>query len=220
MPRIAQITFIATFLCVAVAAAPANPPTLADGQAAKVAGQIITVRDARFYLALQRFRDGKGDPLAPETPAELKSAVQRVLLEEMVYSELKSLKVEGGSRADTDQALKQRKKPPASKSWERILKQFNQTDAQAIDRVWKSQQVERFIQKRIETMTPIVTPAEIDRFLRQKSRAGDKKLDEAELERLRPGAAQELKKDLMRKELEEWIVLLKRKYAVTNYLEG
>ncbi len=219
MHRLAQISSLLPSLFVAMSALAATP-TLVDGMAAKVAGQVLTVRDARFYLALSRFRDGKADPLAPETPAELKSAVQRLSLEEMVYSELRSLKFEGGSRADAEALLKARKKPPGNKVWDRILKQFGQTDAQAIDKVWKSSQVEKFIQRRVETMTPIVTPAEIDRFLRQRGRGGDKKLDEAELERLRPGAAQELKKDLMRKELEEWIVLLKRKYSVTNYLEG
>jgi hypothetical protein len=200
------------------AAAPTQG--VVDGMAAKISGQVITVREARYFLALQRFREGRADPVAPEAPGELRSAVQRLLLEEMVFSELKSLKFEGGVRADAEKALAGRSKPPASKTWARLLKTYGKTDAEGIDRVWKSLQVEKFIQRRVETMTPIVTAAEVDRFIRQKAQSGSRRLEETDLEKLRPGAAQELKKNLMRKELEEWIVLLKRKYSVTNYLEG
>jgi hypothetical protein len=220
VPRFGQIA-ACLFLCaVAQGARTPSNKTLIDGMAAKISGQILTVREARFFLALQRFRDGKTDPFAPEGQGELRSSVQRYLLEEMVYSELKSLKFEGGSRGDAEKSLAQRKKAPASKTWDRLLKTYGKTDAETVDRVWKSQQAEKFIQRRVETMTPIVTSSEIDRYIRQKAASQDKRVDDRDLEKQRPQAAQELKKDLMRKELEEWIVLLKRKYSVTNYLEG
>lgn len=207
---------------VTAGAAPTAPATadrkLANGMAAKVAGQVITVRDARFFLALQRFRDGKPDPMGAEGPGELRSAVQRLLLEEMVHAELRSLKFEGGPRSDAEKALG-RKKGSGAKLWNSLLKTYGKSEATAVDLVWRSLQVEKFIQRRVDTMTPIVTAAEVDRYLRQKA-ATDKRVSEEELVKLRPGAAQELKKELMRKELEEWIVLLKRKYQVTNYLEG
>jgi hypothetical protein len=221
VPRIGQIVLV---LCLATAPlSAARTPTnkvLIDGMAAKISGQIITVREARFFLALQRFREGKTDVFGPEGQGELRGSVQRYLLEEMVYSELKSLKFDGGMRAAAEKALAARKSPTGRKVWDRLLKTYGKTDAEAVDRVWKSQQVEKFIQRRVETMTPIVTSAEIDRFIRQKAASADRRVDEKDLEKQRPQAAQELKKDLMRKELEEWIVLLKRKYSVTNYLEG
>ncbi len=221
MPRFGQIALALWFAGAPVwaARAPSNK-VLVDGMAAKISGQVITVREARFFLALHRFREGKTDPFAPEGQGELRGSVQRYLLEEMVYSELKSLKFDGGNRGDAEKALAARKKPPGRKVWDRLLQTYGKTDAEAVDRVWKSQQVEKFIQRRVETMTPIVTSAEIDRFIRQKAASADRRLDEKDLEKQRPMAAQELKKDLMRKELEEWIVLLKRKYSVTNYLEG
>lgn len=196
------------------------PPSrkLVNGMAGKFSGQVVTVREARFFLGLQRFREGKEDPFAPEASGELRGAVQKVLLEEMVFYELKSLKFDGGPRSEAEKALASRKKTSRAKVWDRLLRAYGKSDAEAVDRVWKSLQVEKFIQRRVETMTPIVTPAEIDRFIRQKA-SPDKKWEEAELEKLRPGATQELKKELMRKELEEWITLLKRKYSVTNYLE-
>jgi hypothetical protein len=207
---------------VAPKSAPKEKPEariLIDGMAGKFSGRILTVRDGRFFLALQRFREGKTDPFEPERPGELRASVQRLLLEEMVFAELKSLKFEGGGRSEAEKEVASRKKAPKSKLWDRILKTYGKSDPEAVDQVWKSLQVERFIQRRIETLTPIVTPAEADRFIRQKH-SPDKKWEEAELAKERPAASQELKKELMRKELEEWIALLKRKYSVVNYLEG
>lgn len=193
---------------------------LIDGMAARVSGQVITVQQGRFFLALQRLKDGKGDVFAPEAPSELRNAVQKLLLEEMVYAELKSLKFDGGSRADAEKLVSSLRKGKGAQVWTRILRTYGKTDKAAVDQVWKSQQVERFIQRRVETMTPIVTVAETDRFIRQKYQNSETAIADKELEKLRPSASQELKKELMRKELEEWIVLLKRKYSVTNYLEG
>ncbi len=222
MRRVHREIIFLGFFALNAGAAPTAPAStdrkLANGMAAKVAGQVITVRDARFFLALQRFRDGKPDPMAPEGPGELRGAVQRLLLEEMVHAELRSLKFEGGPRSDAEKALG-RKKGGGAKLWTSLLKTYGKSEATAIDLVWRSLQVEKFIQRRVDTMTPIVTAAEVDRYLRQKA-STDKRLSDEELAKLRPGAAQELKKELMRKELEEWIVLLKRKYQVTNYLEG
>lgn len=218
-----EIAFLGLWAALASAApsspSPAPDRKLANGMAAKVAGQVITVRDARFFLALTRFRDGKPDPMAPEAPGELRSAVQRLLLEEMVYAELRSLKFEGGPRSDAEKALGRKRGGAGAKLWSSLLKTYGKSEATAVDLVWRSLQVEKFIQRRVDTMTPIVTAAEVDQYMRQKA-ATDKRLSDEELAKLRPGAAQDLKKELMRKELEEWIVLLKRKYQVTNYLEG
>ncbi len=188
-----------------------------NGIAGKVQGHGVSVRDGRFFLALQRFREGKNDPFAAETPAELRSAVQRILLEEMVFLELKSLKFEAGPRAEAEAIIRERKKKAAPRLWESLLKTYGKTEAEAIDTVWKSLQVERFIQKRIETMTPILSASEVDAFIRQRETA--RRLDEAELVKLRPQASMDLRKERTRKELEEWISLLKKKYSVVNYLE-
>ncbi|MBY0371979.1 hypothetical protein K2X33_14935 [bacterium] len=191
---------------------------LVDGMAAKIDGQTITVSDARFFLALKRYRD-KQEPLAKEASGELKSALQRLLLEEMVYAELKALKFDGGPRSAAEKEVADRKKAPRSKAWNQILSTYGKTDPAAVESIWKSLQVERFLQRRVETMTPFVTPSEVDAYLRQKA-PPDRQPDEKELVKMRPAASQELRKERMRKELEEWVLLLKRKYSVTNYLEG
>lgn len=223
MRRLGVALAVWTLVASAKAPSSASEPDfkVVDGMAAKINGQVVTVREARFFLALQRFREGKGQGVfAPEAQGELRSAVQRLLLEEMVYSELKSLKFEGGTRPEAVRSLATPRKGAGEKVWARMLKTYGKSESEVIDRVWKSQQVEKFIQRRVETMTPIVTAAEIDRYLKQKASSQDKRIEDKSLEKLRPGAAQELKKELMRKELEEWIVLLKRKYSVTNYLES
>jgi len=200
--------------------APAKPAAerfTVDAMAAKLDGQTITVSDARFFLALKRFRDGK-EPLAAEGPGELKASLQKLLLEEMVYAELKALKFDGGPRSAAEKELAGRKKPKQAKAWASILKTYGKSDSTAVDSVWKSLQAEKFLERRVETLTPFVTPSEVDSYIRQK--APDRPLDEKELARMRPAASQELKKERMRRELEEWVLLLKRKYGVTNYLEG
>jgi hypothetical protein len=191
-----------------------------NGMAARVAGQTVTVRDARFFLGLQRFREGKGDPLAPEVPGELKGAVQKLLLEEMVHAELRSLRFDAGPRSEAETLLAGRKKGNQAKVWASLLKTYGKSDAEAVDRAWKSLQAEKFIQRRVETLTPLVTEADTDKFLKQRYEVQGRKLEAAEMVRLRPQAIAELKKELMRKELEEWVILLKRKYGVVNYMEN
>lgn len=194
-----------------------NPRFTVDAMAAKIDGQVVTASDARFFLGISRFLEGS-DPLAPEAPGELKGALQRLLLEEMVHSELKALKFDGGPRSAAEQRLADRKKPARAKQWSALLKAYGKTEPQAVDTVWKSLQVERFLQKRVETLTPFVSSSEADDYARRKT--PDRPLDEKELARMRPAAMAELKKDKMRKELEDWVLLLKRKYSVINYLDG
>ncbi len=193
---------------------------LVNGMAARVGGRTVTVQEVRFFRALDRFRTTKGtDPFAPEGPGELKAAAQKLLLEEMVLSELRSLRFDGGPRTQAEAAVAFKKKPKEGKLWAEFLKTYGKSDAEAVDRVWKSLQAEKFISRRIETLTPLPTESETDKYLKQRFEGQGRALNPEELPQLRAKAVVDLKKELLRKELEEWIVLLKRKYAAVNYLE-
>jgi hypothetical protein len=204
---------------VAVASFSGFGAHLVNGMAARVGGRTVTVQEVRFFMALDRFRSKAGEPLTQEAPGELKAAAQKLLLEEMVLSELRSLRFDGGPRSQAEAAVASRKKPKKAKVWAELLKTYGKSDAEAVDRVWKSLQAEKFISRRIETLTPLPTESETDKYLKQGLEGQGRVLSPEELPQLRSKAVIDLKKELLRKELEEWIVLLKRKYSAVNYLD-
>ena len=196
---------------------------LLNGIAAEVlaTGLKISVRDAYFYRALQRFREGKSNLFEREKGSSLKNTVQKMLLEEMVYGEMKTLQYTGGSRAIAKTAIdKQRKDATGKKDWSKLLARFSRTEKRAVDRLWKSMEVDGFIQKKVDTMRPIVTDADVKRYIEQRSTKKNKAANEKELEGLKGRIRRILRKERMRQELEEWIVYLKKKYRVVNYLDS
>lgn len=200
-----------------VPAAPAKTSVL-NGTAAAVGKTLITIQDARFFRSLQRFRDGEGDIFRNEEGDDFRRTVQKVVLEEMVFSELKSFQFDSASRADAEKALRDRRAKSKEKEnqWKELLRVYGKTEAAVIDRTHKSMQVEEFIQKKVETLTPIVTDAEAERYYQQ----NQTRFFGNTYDRLKPNIILLLKKERMQKGLEEWVKFLKDKYGVTNLLEG
>src|SRR5687767_12881402 len=65
-------------------------PIILNGTAATVGKHLVTVQDARFYRALQRFQGDEADVFKVEEGEELRRTVQKIVLEEMVATEMKS----------------------------------------------------------------------------------------------------------------------------------
>lgn len=193
-------------------------PTLLNGTAATVGKQLVTVLDARFYRALTRFCDGDKDVFKSEEGEELRRTVQKIVLEEMVVVEMKSFSFEGGSKSEAESQIRlQRQKSREREGvWRDLLSRFGKSESAAVERRHKSLQVERFIQKKVETLTPIVTEAEAERYFKQ----NESRFFGNNFERLKPSIILLLKKERMQKGLEEWVRFLKDKYGVTNLLEG
>lgn len=189
-----------------------------NGTAATVGKELVTVQDARFYRALQRFREGEAAPLKPEEGEDFRRTVQKIVLEEMVFAEMKNLSTDVGSKTEAEKLIRaQRSKGRDKESlWKEILKRFGKTEAMAVERLYRSLQVERFIQKKVETLTPIVTEAEAERYFKQ----NQSRFYGSSYDRLKPNIILLLKKERMQKGLEEWVRFLKEKYGVTNLLEG
>lgn len=204
------------FLLVAltVLAIATQKPILLDGTAAEVGKTLITIREARFYGALQRFNGTSQDPPPMESEEELKKMVQKIIFEEMVYAEAKSFQFEGVPRLEAERTLqKEGKRNP--QVFKEILSRFKKTESQAVDRLWKSLVVEKFIQKKVETLTPIVTESEKERYYKQNLA----RFQGSDYESLKPNIALLLKKQRVEKGLEEWVQILKDRYGVNNYLE-
>lgn len=192
-------------------------PVLLDGTAATVGKVLLTVQDAHFYRALLKFKDGEANPLKPEAGEDLKKTVQKMVFEEMVYAEMKSLQFEAGPRSEAEKMLGTEKaKKGKDVIWREILRYFGKSESVAVDRLWKSLQVERFIQKKIETLTPIITDGEAERYYRQ----NQARFQGSRYEALKPNIVLLLKKQRMQNGLEEWVKFLKDKYSVTNLLDG
>jgi len=196
----------------------APSPSLLNGTAATVGNRLVTIQDARFYRALQRFREGEADPFKVEQGEELRRTVQKLVLDEMVFAEMKSFQFEAGNRAEAEKLVQaERGKSKARESqWKELLSRFGKTEVIAVDRLHKTLQVDRFLQKKVETLTPIVTEAEAERYFQQ----NQTRFYGNTFERLKPSIILLLKKERMQKGLEEWVKFLKEKYGVNNLLEG
>jgi len=187
---------------------------LTNGAAASVGTRVITVRDAAFYRALQKFREGGNNPFVKESGEELKKTVQKVALEEMVYLEMKSFRYGSSERAEAEKLLRQKKALDKAGSFKRILREFGKSENQAIDSLARSLEIEKFLQKKIETLTPVITDAEVERYYRQnpgRYPVGDMESNRAQIIR-------DLKFERMQKSLEDWVQSLREKYKFVNHL--
>ncbi len=187
---------------------------LVDGTAAIVGKGLLTVQDAYFYRGLQRLREGTGDPLTREKGEELRKTVQRMALEEMVTSEIKSFKYDGGGLSDAQRLIASWKTKDKESRFRAVLIRFSRSESAAVERLAKSYNVERFLQKKVETLTPIITEAEAERYFTQ----NQARFANSSFESLKDNITLLLKKERMEKGLEEWVRFLKDKYGLVNLL--
>lgn len=189
-----------------------------DGTAARVGDVVVTVQQAYAYRSIKGFLDGEADPLVVETGEALRRSVQKFVFEEMVLAEIKSLQFEAGGLAEAEKALQNQfaKSKQRREIWKRILLRYKLTEAAAQKICARTLQVERFVQKKVETLTPVITQAEVERYYEQNKA----KFSQSDIEALRPNILLLLKKEKTQKGLEEWVRGLKNKYRVVNLLAG
>lgn len=189
-----------------------------DGTAARVGDVLVTVQQAYAYRAIKGFLEGEADPMVLEAGEALRRTVQKYVFEEMVLFEIKSLQFDAGGVADADRALKNQfaKNRARKEIWKRILLRYKLSESAALKICARTLQVERFVQKKVETLTPVITQSEVERYYEQNKN----KFKQSDLEALRPNILLLLKKEKTQKGLEEWVRGLKNKYQVVNLLAG
>lgn len=190
-------------------------PTLLNGTAASVGKTLITVQDVYFYRSLQRFREGESPAVLQETGDALKKAIQKVAFEEMVFQEMKSFEVENTPKIEAEKIVSQKKGKGKSKDWQEVLSRFHVTETQAVERLNRTLSVEKFLQRKVDTLTPIVTDSEIEKYYQQ----NQARFKGSSLEQLKPNIQVLLKKQRVQKGLEEWVRFLKEKYNLVTLLE-
>ncbi|MEZ4751883.1 MAG: hypothetical protein R3B54_14995 [Bdellovibrionota bacterium] len=196
-------------------AAPYAFGVLLNGTAAKVGKTIITIEDAYFYHALNSFKAGVEDSLSRPSPAELRKTVQKMIFEEMVALEAQSFKFQEVPKGLAQAQINRQKGKSRPEHWRQILSRFGKTESTALSLLDRSILVERFVQRKVETLTPIITDVEVERYYRQNAaRFKDKTVETA-----KPTIVLILKKQRVENGLEEWIRFLKKKYQVAEFLE-
>lgn len=189
-------------------------PLLLNGAAATVGNKTITLQAADFYRAVQRFREGIPNPTAPESLEDRKKTVQKAALEEMVFMEMKSFRYGKSERVEAEKIIRTRKAADKTGGLKKILSQYQKNESDVVAALAKSLEVEKFLQTKIDTLTPVITDAEIERFYRQNGA----RYPGGDLESNRAQIARELKVEKMQKALEEWVQSLREKYKFVNHL--
>lgn len=215
----------ASCLCPAVravrvgkAAEVKSSAVVVNGIAAEIGGRPITLQDVYLFRGLDKVRTNEGNLLELDTGDALHNSIQKYLLEEMVFGEMKSLNVDGGPKNEAVKVLEGRKKNPGfRREWERLLAHYGIGEEKAVQMVWRSLQVEKFIEKKVDTLTPLITADMIDRYLDANTPKWNE-LGEERLRELRQRAERLLRRERMSEQLKEWVLRLKRKYSVVAYL--
>ena len=205
----------AVLFAVCVAASGFAAPTLVDGIAATYGDRVVTVQDVYLYRALMRLVEGKGDPLDLETGERLQKSTQRLLFEALVQAELEELADKGKNFGSPVGMLAGATLPAIRQAGGRVsldqaLKRFGRSEAQAEAVLERHRRVEDYLVRKLETLTPVLTEAELRRFFEKQGRKG------SSFEEARPLLERRLKEERRTRGLEEWARYLRDKYKATN----
>ena len=205
---------MSVFLAILLLSVASGKPVLFNGTAAIVSKKVLTISDAYIYRAIVRFRDGEASPIKLEQGEELTRTVQKVVLQEIVLKEMQSYKFVGTTRKVVEKWLQEEKEKGREKVWDSLAKTFEKAESEMVDRLWRQWQVEDFIQKKIDTLAPIVTEAEAQKYYK----TNEVRFRGTSFETMKPNILTLLKKQETQKGLDEWIKSLKERYVVTNIL--
>lgn len=191
---------------------------LIDGIASSVGKSVQTVRDAYLHRALQQFWNDRYEGAPVETGDVLKKTVQRITFEEMILQEMSSLKVHVFSKAQVDEMLKSRKIKNKDATLQKIMARFGvKSKKKVMDQIWRFIEVDGYVQKRAETLAPIVLDVDIEKYYKEHKDQGV--LSGKKLENIKPMVAQMIQEETVQKNFQEWIATLLRKYSPIYYLQ-
>ncbi|MFM8315555.1 MAG: hypothetical protein ACKOA8_14830, partial [Deltaproteobacteria bacterium] len=179
---------------------------LLNGSAAIINKKGVTIQDAYIYRALLRIKNGLQPVIFEEEGEELKKTVQKLVFEEMVLAEMKSIQKEVNVQSEVEGWFKDRK--DKGRGLEQIKSKYGSTDAELRQRVSRILATDKFVQLKIDTVTPVVTEDEIQKYYRR----NEAQFRGRSYENIKPNIIVLLKKQAVQKNLEEWIKSLKDKY--------
>ena len=186
---------------------------LINGTAAIVDKRVITIQDADIFRSLNRIKTGVQPVLSEEEGDELKRTVQKLILEGMVLAEMKNIQKEIAVQSEVTAWLKENS--TKRKGILEVMKRFDQTEAELAQRMTRTLSADRFVELKIQTVTPVITEDEILKYYKR----NEAQFRGRSFDNLKPNIIVLLKKQAVQKSLEEWVKSLKDKYTVTLLLE-
>lgn len=186
---------------------------LINGTAAIVDKRVITIQDAYIFRSLNRIKTGVQPVLSEEEGDELKRTVQKLILEGMVLAEMKNIQKEIAVQSEVTAWLKENS--TKRKGILEVMKRFDQTEAELAQRMTRTLSADRFVELKIQTVTPVITEDEILKYYKR----NEAQFRGRSFDNLKPNIIVLLKKQAVQKSLEEWVKSLKDKYTVTLLLE-
>lgn len=186
---------------------------LINGTAAIVDKRVITIQDAYIFRSLNRIKTGVQPVLSEEEGDELKRTVQKLILEGMVLAEMKNIQKEIAVQSEVTAWLKENS--IKRKGILEVMKRFDQTEAELAQRMNRTLSADRFVELKIQTVTPVITEDEILKYYKR----NEAQFRGRSFDNLKPNIIVLLKKQAVQKSLEEWVKSLKDKYTVTLLLE-
>ena len=186
---------------------------LINGTAAIVDKRVITIQDAYIFRSLNRIKTGVQPVLSEEEGDELKRTVQKLILEGMVLAEMKNIQKEIAVQSEVTAWLKENS--TKRKGILEVMKRFDQTEAELAQRMTRTLSADRFVELKIQTVTPVITDEEIIKYYKR----NEAQFRGRSFDNLKPNIIVLLKKQAVQKSLEEWVKSLKDKYTVTLLLE-
>ncbi|MCX6102531.1 MAG: hypothetical protein NT000_04625 [Proteobacteria bacterium] len=184
-----------------------------NGTAAIVDKRVITIQDAYIFRSLNRIKTGVQPVLSEEEGDELKRTVQKLILEGMVLAEMKNIQKEIAVQSEVTAWLKENS--TKRKGILEVMKRFDQTEAELAQRMTRTLSADRFVELKIQTVTPVITEDEILKYYKR----NEAQFRGRSFDNLKPNIIVLLKKQAVQKSLEEWVKSLKDKYTVTLLLE-
>lgn len=157
-------------------------------------------------------RDGQKPAVINEQGPELSKTVQKLMFEQMVFAESKSLDFEGVSESELATQWQKLKKNAIELS--SIQKAYSVSESDLKKRLEKTLWSEKFLKKKIDTLTPIITDAEIQRYIK----SNPDRFKNKSFEELKPSIEAVLKNERTDKGLQDWIRFLTQKYGASSEL--
>ncbi|NBT57734.1 hypothetical protein EBT16_03010 [bacterium] len=186
---------------------------LVNAVAGKVGDQLITVQDAYFFRGLQRFRSGTRPVVLIETDKSLKATIQKTMFEKMIVQEAKTVGFKETASSEASEFLKRKKEQGHASDWAQLLRAFSISEGEALRRLQEGLLAEKFLQKKIESLTPVITDSEVEQYIKNYPERAKKLGDKNRLM-----IAEALKKERIDKGLQDYIDFLTEKYSATLLL--
>lgn len=183
---------------------------LLNALAGRVGKENLTIQDAYIFRALQRFRTGEKPFVFFEKDQALKRTIEKLMFEKMLLAEVKAVEFKDPDPTKAKEFVRQVEASGKSRELASIANEFDLTEEELTQILQQHFLAEAFLQKKLITLTPVITSSEVDAYLlkhpeKVKKLSGDKRSVVSEV----------IKQERMNKALQDYIDFLTEKYSAT-----